>query len=244
MNSDGHRPLLLNRVATDVGVGYYENFDTTNVWHWTAEFGVSYGAPARAALRLQDPPTAQDALDTEVINYSWLWPKPLAAGERFTVYVMVGNRPVALGSVTAPVYGSRYILSADALSTLGPAGVAPTRYDWFVRLEDGLGGSLAESERRAIAFAADPSAPTPPPTIVIVTVTPAGTTVTPSPTPRPTTAMPTLEPPPVIVTATPPTTAQPTVEPTTTTEATVPGIVTATPPRASATPSPTPTPAP
>ncbi len=244
MNSDGHRPLLLNRVATDVGVGYYENFDTANVWHWTAEFGVSYGAPARAVLRLQDPPATQSALDTEVINYSWLWPKPLAAGERFTVYVLVGNRPVALGSVNAPVYGSRYILSADALSTLGPAGVAPTSYDWFVRLEDGLGGSLAESERRAIAFAADPSAPTPLPTVAIVTATPVGPTVTPSPTLRPTTVAPTLEPPPVIVTATPPGTSQPTAEPTTTTEATPPGIVTATPTGATATPTPTPTPTP
>ncbi len=242
MNSDGHRPLLLNRLATDVGVGYFENFDTANVWHWTAEFGVSYGAPARAALRLQDPPVAQDALDTEVINYSWLWPKPLAAGERFTVYLLVGNRPVALGSVNAPVYGSRYILSADALSTLGPAGVAPTRYDWFVRLEDGLGGSLAESERRAIAFAADPAAPTPLPTVAIITATPVGPTATSSPTPRPTTVAPTLEPPPVIVTATPPATNQPTVEPTT--EATAPPvIVTATPP-ATAMPSPTPTPTP
>ena len=224
MNSDSHRVLLLSRAATDVGVGYVEDYNTENVWHWTAEFGVSYGAPVRATLRLLEPPTPHSSLDTEVINYSWLWPQPLAAGQRFTVYVMVGNRAVALGSVTAPVYGSRYILSADALSTLGPGGASPTAYEWLVRLEDGLGVTLAESERRAIAFAADPSLPTPLPTVAIVTATPAGPTVTPSPTPRPTTVAPTLEPPPVVVTATPLATAQPTA-----TAEPPPGIVTATP---------------
>jgi len=229
MNSDSHRVLLLSRAATDVGVGYVEDYNTANIWHWTAEFGVSWGAPARAVLRLQEPPAQQSTLDTEVINYSWLWPQPLAAGQRFTVYVMAGNRAVALGSVDAPVYGSRYILSADALSTLGPAGATPTTYEWLVRLQDGLGATLAESERRAIAFAADPNLPTPLPTVAIVTVTPAGPTTTPSPTPRPTTAAPTLEPPPVVVTATPPVTEQPTATPTDTVEAPPPGIVTATP---------------
>jgi hypothetical protein len=229
MNSDSHRVLLLSRAATDVGVGYVENYSTDNVWHWTAEFGVSWGAPVRAALRLLEPATQQSTLDTEVINYSWLWPQPLAAGQRFTVYAMTGNRAVALGSVNAPVYGSRYILSADALSTLGPAGTSSTAYDWLVRLEDGLGTTLAESERRAIAFAADPNLPTPLPTVAIVTATPAGPTVTPSPTPRPTTAAPTLEPPPVVVTATPPATAEPIAVPTDTVEPPPPGIVTATP---------------
>ena len=225
MNSDSHRVLLLSRAATDVGVGYVENYNTENIWHWTAEFGVSYGAPARAVLRLQEPPAQQSTLDTEVINYSWLWPQSLAAGQRFTVYVMAGNRAVALGSVNAPVYGSRYILSADALSTLGPAGSTSTAYEWLVRLEDGLGTTLAESERRNITFAADPNLPTPLPTVAIVTATPAGPTVTPSPTPRPTTVAPTLEPPPVVVTATP----QPTAAPTDTVEPPPPGIVTATP---------------
>ena len=230
MNSDSHRVLLLSRAATDLGVGYVEDYNSENVWHWTAEFGVSYGAPARASLRLLDPLGEQSALDTEVINYSWLWPQPLAAGQRFTVYVIAGNRSVALGSVNAPVYGSRYILSADALSTLGPAGLTPTRYEWLVRLEDGLGATLAESGRRVIAFAADPTLPTPLPTVIIFTATPVGPTATPSPTPRPTTDAPTLEPPPVVVTATPPATAQPTAPPTDTAEPTPPsGIVTATP---------------
>ncbi|MCW5862690.1 MAG: PKD domain-containing protein [Anaerolineae bacterium] len=226
MNSDSHRALVLNRLATDVGVGYVVDFATENVWHWTAEFGVSYGAPVRPVVRLQEPATELSALDNETVNYSWLWPQPLAAGERFTVYVLVGNQTVALGSVAAPVYGSRYILSADALSTMGPAGLSPTAYRWLVRLEDGLGNTLAESEQRAIAFAADPAAPTPAPTVAIVTATPVGPTITPSPTVPPTAVAPTLEPPPVVVTATPP---PPTPEPTTQPAEPPPGLVTATP---------------
>lgn len=225
MNSDSHRALVLNRLATDVGVGYVEDYGTENVWHWTAEFGVSYGAPIRPVVRLQEPATELSALDSEVVNYSWLWPQPLAAGEHFTVYVLVGNQTVALGSVAAPVYGSRYILSADALSTLGPAGLSPTTYRWLVRLEDGLGHALAESEPRAIAFAADPGVPTPMPTVAIITATPIGPTITPSPTVPPTAVAPTLEPPPVVITATPP---PPTAEATPPAEPT-PGLVTATP---------------
>lgn len=219
MNSDSHRPLLLNRLATDLGVGYVEDYGTDNVWHWTAEFGVSYGAPARAALRAQSPETGTTALDTEVVNYSWLWPLPLGAGERFTVYLMIGGRPVALGSVAAPVYGSRYVLSAEARS-VATGAVGGGTAEWFVRLEDGLGQSLAESERRVLALSADPAAPVPLPTVILATATPAGPTVTPSPTPWPTSEAPTLEPPPVIVTATPQ--PEPTLEPS-------PGIVTATP---------------
>jgi len=219
MNSDSHRPLLLNRLATDLGVGYIEDYGTENVWHWTAEFGVSYGAPARAALRAQSPEAGTAALDTDVVNYSWLWPLPLGAGQRFTVYLLSGGRPVALGSVAAPVYGSRYVLSAEARSTAPGAALGGTA-EWFVRLEDGLGQSLAESERRVIALSADPAAPLPQPTVILATVTPLGPTVTPSPTPWPTSEAPTLEPPPVIVTATPQ--PEPTIEP-------PPGIVTATP---------------
>ncbi|HOU41520.1 MAG TPA: PKD domain-containing protein [Promineifilum sp.] len=230
MNSDSHRALVLNRLATDVGVGYVVDYGTENIWHWTAEFGVSYGAPVRPVVRLQEPAPELSTLDDETVNYSWLWPQPLAAGERFTIYVLAGNQSVALGSVAAPVYGSRYILSADALSTLGPAGLSPTTYRWLVRLEDGLGHTLAESEQRAIAFAADPDAPTPMPTVAIITATPVGPTSTPSPTIPPTAAAPTVEPPPVVVTATPP---PPTAEPTQPAEPT-PGLVTATPP-----PSPT-----
>jgi len=205
MNSDSHRALLLNRLATDVGVGYVEDGGTSNIWHWTAEFGVSYGAPAQAALRAELPTAGHSALETEVTNFEWFWPLPLASGQQFTVYLVDGNRLVALGSVAEPLYGSRYVLSGDALSALGPlpAGAsAPAEYAWVVRLEEG-GAVLAETGPRAIAFTADPSLPQPTPTVVIVTATPNAPTPTPTPTPWPTTTPPPFEPPPVIVTATP-----------------------------------------
>ena len=223
MNSDTHRPLLLNRLATDLGVGYVEDFGTANVWHWTAEFGVGYDAPARPVLRVQSPEPGYGALDTEVVNYSWLWPLPLGQGQRFTVYVMSNGRAVSVGSVSAPVYGSRYILSADARGLLGTA--AADNRDWFVRLEDGLGQSLAESERRVIALSADANTPVVQATATLATATPIGPTVTPSPTLWPTAEVPTLEPPPLIITATPQ--PEPTDEPTS--EPPPPVIVTATP---------------
>lgn len=213
VNSDSHRPLILNRLATDLGVGYVEDFATANVWHWTAEFGVSYGAPARAVLRSLMPAAGYSALDTEIVNYNWMWPLPLAAGERFTIYLAMGTRLLPVGTIAQPVYGSRYVLSMNAREVVGlPASVsaAGDAYEWLVRLEDNRGNVIAESERRPIAFAPDPAAPdptapgpTPLPTVAIVTATLPASSPTPSPTMPPTAEPPVNEPLPVIVTATP-----------------------------------------
>ncbi|MBP6015520.1 MAG: PKD domain-containing protein [Candidatus Promineofilum sp.] len=208
MNSDSHRPLILNRLGTEVGIGYVEDFSTTNVWHWTAEFGIAYGAPVRPVLRALVPAAGYSALDTEVVNYSWMWPVKLASGERFTVYLKVGERLLPLGSIVQPVYGSRYVLSVDVRDILRSAssGAAPLGgTNWLVRLEDGLGNALAESETRVVAFTPDPNVieATAIPTLSIVTATPALSTATPTPTLLPTSEPPGNEPPPVIVTATP-----------------------------------------
>lgn len=208
MNSDSHRPLILNRLGTEVGVGYVEDFATANVWHWTAEFGIAYGAPVRPVLRSLLPAGGYSALDTEVVNYSWMWPLKLAAGERFTVYLKMGERLIPMGSIAQPVYGSRYVLSVDARSTLRSVSTgAASRgsYDWLVRLEDGLGHAVAESETRAVAFTPDPNVieATAVPTLAIITATPPLPTATPTPTLLPTSEPPSNEPPPVIVTATP-----------------------------------------
>jgi len=208
VNSDSHRPLILNQLGTEVGIGYVEDFSTTNIWHWTTEFGIAYGAPVKPMLRSLVPAAGYGALNTDVINYSWMWPVPLAPGERFTVYLESGNRRIPLGSVAQPVYGSRYILSMDArgaLSTMANGAINLPGYNWVVRLEDGLGNTLAEGERRLIAFSADPSIPvaTAVPTIAIVTATPAALAPTQTPTLMPTAEPPTNEPPPIIVTATP-----------------------------------------
>lgn len=208
MNSDSHRPLLLNQLGTDVGIGYVEDYSSSNVWHWTAEFGINYGVPVKAVLRSLTPATAFGAMNTEIVNYSWLWPLPLAGGERFTVYLESGGRLISLGSIAQPVYGSRYVLSINAQTSSGgvPAGLnASANYDWLVRLEDGRGGVIAESERRLISFTPDPAAvvvASPSPTVAIVTATPAAPTPTATPTFMPTAEPPSNEPFPIIVTAT------------------------------------------
>ncbi len=216
VNSDSHRPLILNQLGTEVGIGYVEDYSTENIWHWTTEFGIAYGAPVKPVLRALMPATGYGALNTEVLNYSWMWPLPLAPGERFTVYLETGSRRLSLGSIAQPVYGSRYVLSVDARSALGalPNGAANLPgYSWVVRLEDSLGNAIAEGERRMIAFTPDPSIPvaTLVPTIPIVTATTAAVAPTPTSTPTlmPTDEPPSNEPPPVIVTATP----QPTPSP-------------------------------
>jgi uncharacterized protein YkwD/plastocyanin len=209
INSDTHRPLLLNRLATDVGVGYVEDYGTRNVWHWVAEFAVSYGSPVTAAIRQQLPVPSQVATNSEVVNYSWVWPLPLTAGERFTVYLVVGNQLIPLGATSAPVYGSRFVLSSDALTAITPAQATPGvtgRYHWLVRLEDGLGGVIAESGQWPISMIVDPVVPTPEATVMLITATPSGPTATPTNTPIP--APPTDEPPPddelpAVITATP-----------------------------------------
>jgi hypothetical protein len=139
-----------------------------------------------------------------------MWPLPLAAGEHFTLYLMAGNRQIAAGDVAQPVFGSRYVLSADARGVLGALSSAtgePVAYDWLVRLEDGRGQVIAESERRAVAFAPDPAAALATaeasPTTVIVTATPPAPTPTTTTTPPPTPEPPSNELPPVVVTATP-----------------------------------------
>lgn len=211
INSDSHRPVLLNRATNDVGVGYLEDMSSANVWHWTAEFGLSYGPPAQAVLRAQWPPAGHGALDTDVTNYSWVWPLRLASGERFTVYLVSGEQEIPVGSVAQPVYGSLYTLSVDARDALGALSTGGTQAagtSWLVRLESGTGQVIAEGERRLVSFTPDPAAvqPTANATAIapIITATPNAPTPTVTPSPAPTEQPPGHEePPPVIVTATP-----------------------------------------
>jgi uncharacterized protein YkwD/PKD repeat protein len=218
VNSDPHRGIILNRYATDVGVGYAEDYATRNIWHWTAEFGNRYGSPVEAVLRLQEPASGMRALNTDIVNYGWSWPLPLASDQQFIVYLQRGDRQLRLGRINQPVYGSRFVLSAvvdDAETPLALNPFSSANYDWFVRLEDGRGAILAESERRSISFRPDPNVtitPTVTATITstvapLVTATPALVTPEASSTPAPpaTPVLPTtpVDLPPPIVTATP-----------------------------------------
>ncbi len=229
VNSEAHRSMILNRYATDVGVGYAEDYATRNIWHWTAEFGNRHASPAQPTLRVQEPVSGVNAYDTDFLNYAWTWPLPLASDQQFVVYLQRGDEQLRLGRITQPVYGSRFVLSAAYEGVASQRGsgaqsaavTSINSFDWFVRLEDGRGAVLVESERRSVVFRPDPNAAvatleaTPVVTPVITTtvsptagvplVTPtAEASATPQPTPLP--PIPT-DPPialPPIVTPTPP----------------------------------------
>lgn len=204
VNSPSHRRIILNRFATDVGVGFTVNFGAPNVWYWTAEFGNAYGPATPALLRLNQPPVAHETFFTSQVSYRWHWPRPLAAGEAFTVYLYNGRQALPLGMVSQPILGTLYELPAAAYEILGLQ--EPGDYQWQVKLQQGE-ATLAESAVQPILFSWDPLVPTPTPDFTPTpTSTPAGT-VTPTPTPEPVwptaTPPPTLPAPPVFPTATP-----------------------------------------
>ncbi len=204
VNSPSHRRIILNRFATDVGVGYTINFGAPNVWYWTAEFGNAYGPATQPLLRLSQPPAANESFFTSEVSYQWNWPLPLAEGEIFEIYLYAGQQVSLLGVINQPVQNTLYELSVSAYEAL--LLQEPGAYQWQVNLKSGQ-SVIAESDVLPIIFAWDPAVPTPTPDYTPTpTATPAATT-TPTPTPGPVwptaTPPPTLPAPPVFPTATP-----------------------------------------
>lgn len=210
VNSEAHRPIVLNRYATDVGVGYGRDYAASSIWYWTAEFGNRHGSGVQPTLRVEGPPAGSATLNSAVVTFLWNYSQPLMTGQRFTVYLTNDETSLAVGSVDRPVQGTRYALSISPLDFPSAVG----QFEWQVQLE-GSGVAQLAGPQLAITINRDPSLPTPTP---LATVTPAATAVAPTatlpptatpvaepptPTPRPTTA------PPVIITATPAPTAQP-----------------------------------
>jgi PKD repeat protein len=164
LNSPPHRRILLNQAISDVGVGYAVDYNSPNVWYWTAEFGspalpvieVTLPAPPTPAqlppLRLLEP--APDTSITAGLNYvilSWEWSDTLASDQHFVVYWSDGEQERVLGKVTQPLLGAQYQLRLLG-SMLAPAPTtASGRYNWLVRLENNEDGrTLTESEPRPI----------------------------------------------------------------------------------------------
>ncbi len=203
VNSPGHRAILLNEAATDVGVGYFADYNAPNVWYWSAEFGNAFGARPAPTVRLQEPAHNTEAMVTTAVTYAWNWPMALTGNQRFVLYLHTQQGSFPIAELSQPTHGTYYAvtLAADAFITgSSRLQVLPGRYEWQVRLEDG--GVLAEGERRAIAFLEDPNAPTATPT-----PTETGTAVPPTPTvptATPTLAWPTDTPPPPLPTEPPP----------------------------------------
>lgn len=203
VNSPGHRPIILNRYTSEVGLGYTVDYTAPSVWYWTAEFGNASAAAEAPTMRVQTPVDGLEALNSESINFSWNWPTPLASAEQFTVYVQGAAGTIAVGSVNEPVLGTLYRLSFTPATVSKLLG----ELSWQVRLENNRGAELAASEFRTMTINLDPDLPTPTPVPTLVpttepaaspTVTPTEAATTQPPTPRPT--EPSLPP---LVTATP-----------------------------------------
>jgi PKD repeat protein len=164
LNSPPHRRILLNQAISDVGVGYAVDYNSPNVWYWTAEFG-SPSLPV-IEVTLPEPPAppqlppvallepAPDIVVTTGLSYvvfTWEWPDALRSDQHFVVYWSDGVQELPLGTVTQPLLGNQYQLRLLA-SLLAPApGTASGRYHWLVRLENREDGrTLTESEPRPI----------------------------------------------------------------------------------------------
>ena len=64
LTSTGHRAIILNPLATNVGVGYAQNYDAPGVWYWTAEFA----AGNLPAIRVEEVPSPLNATPEPVIQ--------------------------------------------------------------------------------------------------------------------------------------------------------------------------------
>jgi PKD repeat protein len=206
VNSPGHRRIILNAAASDVGVGFSFDFNAPSVWYWTAEFGNQFAAADAPLLRVQEPAPDFEAMVTSLVTFSWNWPAPLADGEQFVLYLQTNRGDFPVATVTQPTLGTRYavqLAANDLTSGSARLQVKPDTYSWQLRLENG--STIVQSEARPITFTVDPNAPTPTPTTTAVsptpspTVTPTPTAVSPQSTPRP----PTPTSPPPLITATP-----------------------------------------
>lgn len=193
VNSPSHRRIILNRFASEVGVGYTVSFGAPNVWYWTAEFGNTYGPRTAPLLRQSQPAADFAAYFTDSVTYRWNWPLPLGENEGFVVYLYNGRQGQILGSVNKPAFGTLYELQVSAYERLGLA--EPGQYQWQVKLERNQ-AVIAESSGQPVNFAWDADVPTPTP---LLTPSPSPTPpATPTPTPTPSPAWPALPPPPTI----------------------------------------------
>ncbi|MFN2277028.1 MAG: CAP domain-containing protein, partial [Candidatus Promineifilaceae bacterium] len=203
VNSPGHRPIILNRWASEVGLGYTVDYTAPSVWYWSTEFGNASAAADAPELRVQTPQSGLELLNSEEIAFSWNWPLPLGTTEQFTVYLNGPAGPVPVGTVNQPVNGTLYGLTFIPATDRELLG----QFEWQVKLENNRGAEITAGERRALTINLDPDLPTPTPMPTFVptlqpepspTVTPTATPTRQQPTPRPT--EPALPP---LVTATP-----------------------------------------
>jgi hypothetical protein len=109
-------------------------------------------APAAAPIALLGPPAGSFYRQSDLIAFYWSSPEPLAAGQQFTVYLLVGDAQVALGSVDNANLGQGYQVQAIP----GQNVEEPGRISWLVAIEEqATGAIIGQSEARAITLIAD-----------------------------------------------------------------------------------------
>lgn len=169
LTSPDHRPIILDPAATDIGVGFTQNYGSPNVWYWTVDFASANlpplrvpeiqplagidAIPAKPEIQLLGPPQASEFQlnqDNKLI-FTWTWPDPLASDFRFVIYLRANGRIYQIGS-TRDSSGNQYQFTTSA--ALVPAG--PGLHEWQVRLEDrGSASTIFESEFWPITFSSN-----------------------------------------------------------------------------------------
>ena len=174
LTSPGHRAIILNPAVTEVGVGYTVDYNSPNVWYWTAEFAslhlpvVNAAAPQPSSpapppeLLLLGPPQSSEFIlsnDAKLI-FSWSWTAEIEENQRFAVYLGASGRVFQVGVVRQNEESGQFQFSVKASDIAIVAG----SYQWQVRLEDSVQGAIvAESPYWGVQFVeqnqvgADPS---------------------------------------------------------------------------------------
>lgn len=199
VNSPGHRKIILNEFATDLGVGYTVDLRSPSVWYWTTEYGNRFELAYTPTIRIQEPLGGTESrLNSELMEYGWVWPVPLAENQQFDVYAAIGDEPLLLGQVTQPRRGIYYALNSDWMSLTHEVGDVR----WWVELTADQ-QPIASSEPNNLTFVHDELLPTVTPTAV-PTQPPTPVLPTATPTPFiPTPTSPSNVAPPPLATATP-----------------------------------------
>ncbi|MFN2187841.1 MAG: CAP domain-containing protein [Candidatus Promineifilaceae bacterium] len=154
LTSPSHRAIILNPAASEVGIGFTTNFESPNVWYWTAEFAsidlpvVNASAPQAPEpeevleLALLGPPQASEfALnDNAQLIFSWSWAGGIQDHQRFALYLNDGGRTFQAGVIRGSQASGQYHFAANASSM----AIAPGPYSWQVKLEDSAQGIVLE----------------------------------------------------------------------------------------------------
>ncbi len=198
LESPPHRAILLNPLATNVGVAQTTNYNAPSVWYWTAEFASTYGSIVaqmrEAGIRQIQPQDSALYNFGETVPFSWSWPLPLEGDQRFILYVrheLNEGAPRRFATVSDPAdieslvgqpqEGTIFAEQALVNQIFSTAG----EYGWYVQLEDSAGTMLTTSKIRTLVITGTLPTVTPPPMIQPTLMPTAVSTSTPTPSPTP-----------------------------------------------------------